>query len=78
MSAHEELRERLAKLPKYDRGINWQLRNWQGAEELTVYGETANLFKWILDNTNELIASLQSPGLKAKIRGGGFRKTRDA
>lgn len=60
---HKELRERLSKLPKYDRGINWQLRNWQGSEELTVYGTTANFFKWILDNTEELIASLQSSGL---------------
>ncbi|PDT15858.1 hypothetical protein CO670_15285 [Rhizobium sp. J15] len=55
-----ELRERLAKMPKFDRGINWQLRNWQGAEEMTIYGETANCLKWIFDNTEALISALAS------------------
>jgi hypothetical protein len=53
----QELCDRLAKMPKFDRGINWQLRNWQGSEEMTVYGETANCLKWIFDNTEELISA---------------------
>lgn len=53
-----ELRDRLEKMPKFDRGISWQLRNWHGSEEMTVYGETANCLKWIFDNTEQLISTL--------------------
>ncbi|WP_145316867.1 DUF551 domain-containing protein [Rhizobium sp. ERR 922] len=56
-----ELRNRLEKLPKSDRGISWQLYNWQHTEELTVYGATANCLKWIIDNTDEIIAALHAP-----------------
>ena len=55
-----ELRKRLENIPKHDRGIDWRLRNYRSAEQLTVYSQTANSLKWILDNTDELIAALAS------------------
>ncbi len=54
----DELIAKLRKLPKADRGISWRLRNWCGAEELTVYSATANLCKFVLDNDEALIAAL--------------------
>lgn len=54
-----DLRKKLKALPDIDRGFSWQLRNWNGAEELNCYSTTANLFKWVLDNKNSLIDELE-------------------
>lgn len=55
----EELHRRLDNLPKYDRGIHWELRNrFTGAERLEASGASANLCKWVLDNTEALSAAL--------------------
>jgi len=57
----DELIARLEAMPKYDRGIHWELRNrYTGAEWLECHGQIANVFKWILDNHEELLATLRA------------------
>ncbi|WP_318866602.1 hypothetical protein RWA05_17885 [Sinorhizobium meliloti] len=58
--AMAELLYRLDKLPKTDRGISWERRNWQDREQLNVYGETASLCKWVLDNAEALASRIRS------------------
>jgi len=55
-TALQELVEGLDKMPKADRGISWERENWQGAEQLNVYGQTAHFLKWVLDNTDRIRA----------------------
>ncbi|WP_028003142.1 hypothetical protein [Sinorhizobium meliloti] len=55
-----ELLGKLEKLPKTDRGISWERRNWQDREQLNVYGETASLCEWVLDNSEALSSRIRS------------------
>lgn len=57
----DKLKEQLEAIPKYDRGISWQLSNWQRREELAVYGATATALKFVLDNTDAILALLSTP-----------------
>lgn len=48
------------KMPKHDRGFSWEKRNYRDVEEIRAYGENAAVLKFILDNTETLIADLRA------------------
>ncbi len=54
----EKLRELLSAIPSHDRGLSWELRDYKDRERLEVYGTIAKAFKYILDNTDAVIAAL--------------------
>jgi hypothetical protein len=54
----DKLRELLSAIPSHDRGLSWELRDYRDRERLEVYGPIAKAFKYILDNTDAVIAAL--------------------
>jgi len=66
----EALREKIAEIHRYDRGYSWEASDYRGVEVIHGYGPIAAMCKFILDNTDDLLASLSQPA-KGEREGGG-------
>lgn len=66
-----ELLQLVDAMPRVDRGFSWEARDYRGNEAIRAYGRNAKVLKFILDNTDQIVADLRTALASSEGRNDG-------